>query len=130
MNDKPYQITALELGPMENFIYLIKDLKTQRTAVVDPAWEVDQIFQAASQQAMQITDVLLTHSHFDHINGVQAVLDQCDAQLHLLKSEAQFWGETLGKPTLHHGVTRSPWGRLRSHCCTRPDIRLGQRVIY
>lgn len=52
---------------------------------------------------MQITDILLTHSHHDHVNGISGVLQHTDAQLHLLKAEAQFWGQGLDLPTLHHG---------------------------
>lgn len=101
--DHPYSIDALELGPMENFIYLISDKKTGRAAVVDPAWDVDEIIKLAQQKGVNITDILLTHSHHDHINGIKRVLDKYDAQLHLLKAEAQFWGQHLDLPTLHHG---------------------------
>lgn len=101
-----YRIEALELGPMENFIYLITDAATGRTAVVDPAWEVDRILARVDQLGVPITDILLTHSHHDHINGIQGVLDRFDAQIHLLKPEAQFWGNYLDLPTLHHGGDR------------------------
>jgi hydroxyacylglutathione hydrolase len=101
--DKPYNISALELGPMENFVYLIEDKATHRAAVVDPAWEVDEIIALAQQHGVNITDILLTHSHHDHINGISQVLDKYDAQLHLLKEEAQFWGQHLQMPSLHHG---------------------------
>jgi glyoxylase-like metal-dependent hydrolase (beta-lactamase superfamily II) len=104
--DRPYTIDALELGPMENFIYLISDKKTGRAAVVDPAWDVDEIIRLAQKKGVQITDILLTHSHHDHINGIKQVLDKYDAQLHLLKAEAQFWGQHLDLPTLHHGGDR------------------------
>jgi len=106
MTDKKnalYHIHSLELGPMENFIYLITDTQTQRAAVVDPAWDVDAITKLAADKGVTITDVLLTHSHHDHINGVDELLNKHDAQLHLLKTEAQFWGETLATPSLHHG---------------------------
>ena len=98
-----YTIEALELGPMENFIYLIIDNHTQRAAVVDPAWDVPAILKLAEQKGVTITDILLTHSHHDHINGIEQVLDRFDAQLHLLKPEAEFWGRHLELPTLHHG---------------------------
>lgn len=98
-----YHIDTLELGPMENFIYLIQDLKTKRAAVVDPAWDVGAIEQLAKSKGVEITDILLTHSHHDHINGVAGLLKNHDAQLHLLKQEAQFWGQELHTPTLHHG---------------------------
>lgn len=45
-----YSIHALELGPMENFIYLIHDHKTNMAAVVDPAWDVDEIIKLARQK--------------------------------------------------------------------------------
>ena len=104
MNDaKPFSIQAMELGPMENFVYLIIDHGTGRAAVVDPAWEVPQILQCAQRHNVRITDILLTHSHHDHINGIDAVLEKYDAQVHLLKSEARFWGHFQDLPTLHHG---------------------------
>lgn len=99
----PYRIDALELGPMENFIYLIQDLTSGRAAVVDPAWDVPEVLTLAERKGVRITDVLLTHSHHDHINGIEQVLARHDAQLHLLKAEAQFWGQQLDMPTLHHG---------------------------
>lgn len=100
---KAYEITAMEMGPMENFVYLITDLATRQAAVVDPAWDVPQVIQYADQQDIKITDVLLTHSHHDHINGVEEVLNRFDSQLHLLKEEAEFWQADLDKPTIHYG---------------------------
>lgn len=99
----PFSIHALELGPMENFVYLIEDRASGRAAVVDPAWEVPKVLSLARKQGVRITDILLTHSHHDHINGISEVLQEFDAQLHLLKAEARFWGHALDLPTLHHG---------------------------
>ena len=103
MPDTPYTIDALELGPMENFVYLIRDHASGRAAIVDPAWDVQQVIELAEQHDVKITDVLLTHSHHDHINGISDVLNKYDAQLHLLKEEAEFWGQSLTMPSLHHG---------------------------
>lgn len=103
MSNLPYEIEAMELGPMENFIYLITDRKTGHTAIVDPAWDVPAILARAAEKGLTITDILLTHSHHDHINGIEQVLAEFDAQLHLSKPEAQFWGKHLDLPTLHHG---------------------------
>lgn len=103
---RPYSIHALELGPMENFVYLIHDHATDTAAVVDPAWEPHRILSLAAERGVKITDILLTHSHHDHINGIEAVLERHDARLHLLKAEAQFWGRELIRPALHHGGDR------------------------
>ena len=100
---KTYEITTMELGPMENFVYLITDLSTRQAAVVDPAWDAPKIIEYANSNNIQITDILLTHSHNDHINGVEEILNHSDPQLHLLKSEAEFWQANLSKPSLHYG---------------------------
>ncbi len=99
----PFTIHALELGPMENFVYLLHDHASGRAAVVDPAWDVPAVLALADSLGVRITDILLTHSHNDHINGISEVLDKADAELHLMKAEAQFWGAELAMPSLHHG---------------------------
>jgi hydroxyacylglutathione hydrolase len=106
-----FSIHSLELGPMENFVYLIHDLSSNRAAVVDPAWEVSELVKLAKKQGVEITDVLLTHSHYDHINGLNELLQTYDAEIHLLKSEAQFWNHNLDKPTIHYGGDRLEIGK-------------------
>lgn len=101
MNTTGFTIHQLELGPMENFVYIIEDHSSHRAAVVDPAWEVDKIIRLAREKELTISDVLLTHSHFDHINGVADLLEQAPAQIHVLKSEVDFWGKQ-GFPLVQH----------------------------
>ncbi len=103
INNNSFELDVLELGPMENFVYLLSDNATKRAAIVDPAWDVPQMIQLAKNKGVTITDILLTHSHHDHINGINEVLNEYDAQLHLLKPEAEFWGNDISKPSLHHG---------------------------
>jgi hydroxyacylglutathione hydrolase len=99
-----YTIHTLELGPMENFIYIIEDHATKRAAIVDPAWDVDEILQLCQLKGLNVTDILLTHCHHDHINGVEEVLDKTDAQVHLMKAENDFWNPGFIKPhTLYGG---------------------------
>ncbi len=112
-NQSGYSIHNMELGPMENFVYLIHDHASNTAAIVDPAWEVEEMLNFAEKKGIQITDILLTHSHNDHTNGVQQTLEHCDAQIHLLKSEEKFSNDnthhnllaktSIDKPTLHHG---------------------------
>lgn len=103
-----YSIHSMELGPMENFIYLIHDHASNTAAIVDPAWEVNEMLDFADSKGITITDILLTHSHHDHINGIQQTLEHSNAKVHLLKTEAKF-GEgnlkqaAVAKPVLHHG---------------------------
>ena len=133
---KPYTIHALELGPMENFVYLVHDHATDRAAVVDPAWDVSAVMELASEKGARVTDILLTHSHHDHINGIEDVLAREDAQLHLLREEAGFWGSYQDLPTLHHGGDLIRLGETEIHILHTPGhtpgsacYRLGKDVI-
>ena len=103
MTQTSSKIHALELGPMENFVYLIEDSATKTAAVVDPAWDVNAILEKAHSLDLKISDILLTHSHHDHINGIEGLLEHTPAQVHLLKPEYEFWSNQLEKPVLHHG---------------------------
>lgn len=105
-NTSSHRIYSKELGPMENFVYLIHDLASDTAALVDPAWEIEEVLDMADQKGIKITDILLTHSHHDHINGLRQALEHSDAEVHLLKQEAQFWAAELDRPTLHHGGDR------------------------
>ena len=80
-------LKQIELGPLQNFIYLIGCPETRETAVVDPGWNVPAILEAAAQDEMRITKILITHTHFDHINGVEEMMRATDAQIIVHKKE-------------------------------------------
>ncbi|OGR92107.1 MAG: hypothetical protein A2992_04840 [Elusimicrobia bacterium RIFCSPLOWO2_01_FULL_59_12] len=69
----------LALGPMQNFVYLIGDPVTREAAVVDPAWNVPEIIKQAKKDGYRITHALLSHGHYDHINGVEDLVAKTDA---------------------------------------------------
>lgn len=80
-------LKQIELGPLQNFVYLIGCLETREAAVVDPGWDPNAILQAAEQDEMRIKKVLVTHTHFDHINAVGEILKATDSQVYLHKKE-------------------------------------------
>jgi hydroxyacylglutathione hydrolase len=83
-------LKQVELGPMANYVYFIGDPKTRQVAVVDPAWDVDRIVEMAQEQDLTIAQILITHSHFDHINGVEELLNRTKAKVYINKAEAEF----------------------------------------
>ncbi|HEB81557.1 MAG TPA: MBL fold metallo-hydrolase [Gammaproteobacteria bacterium] len=125
-----FSIHSMELGPMENFIYLIHDLATDTAAIVDPAWDVEQMLDFADGRGIKITDILLTHSHNDHVNGLQQTLERSDARIHLLKPEAQFWGAELARPVLHHGGDRLKLGETEIEIMHTPGHTPGSACFH
>jgi hydroxyacylglutathione hydrolase len=85
-------LRQVELGPMANYVYFVGDPTTREVAVVDPAWEVDRILVLARENDLTISSILITHSHFDHINGVEELLHHTHARVFIHKAEAEFMG--------------------------------------
>jgi hydroxyacylglutathione hydrolase len=89
----------IEMGPMQNFVYLIGSTETRKVAVVDAAWEIDRILRIAAADEMEITHAFVTHTHPDHvggrfagveIEGVTELLSKCKAKIVVHKAEAEF----------------------------------------
>lgn len=82
-------LKQLELGPLQNFVYLIGSLETREAAVVDPAWDIPKVLEAARQDDMRITTAIITHTHFDHINGVTDLIKATDCRVIVHKKETE-----------------------------------------
>lgn len=54
---------------MQNFVYLIGDSDAKKAVVVDPAWDIPGIIEAAKLSGFEIEGALVTHYHPDHIGG-------------------------------------------------------------
>ena len=54
---------------MVNFSYLIGDRATGEALVVDPAYGVGDLVDAAEADGMTVTGALVTHHHPDHVGG-------------------------------------------------------------
>ncbi len=75
---------------MENFVYLIGDKNKRECVMVDPAWDVPQVLRAAESDGMKVTGGLVTHTHFDHVNGVENLLQATAGKIYVHKSESEF----------------------------------------
>lgn len=81
-------VKQLELGPMGNFTYLLGDEASKTCAVIDPGWEVENIIGNAKKADLNITHILLTHTHFDHANGAASLSKKTGAAIYVHASEA------------------------------------------
>lgn len=90
-------LKQMELGPMQNYVYLIGDPKTNEAAVVDPAWNVPAILSQLKEDGYRLTHAILSHGHFDHINGIEEIVEQTGATVCGQKSELEeFIAEGMG----------------------------------
>jgi glyoxylase-like metal-dependent hydrolase (beta-lactamase superfamily II) len=83
-----FLLRQLELGPMQNFVYLIACPQTRAAVVVDPGWEPEKIHEALEKDDLKLKAVLVTHSHFDHVNGLDGLLQKADVPVYIHEKEA------------------------------------------
>ena len=74
---------------MSNFNELIADRRVGRCAVVDPAFEVDRLLREAKQRGWRITTVLVTHTHHDHVDGVEEMVKATGATAYVGAGEVE-----------------------------------------
>ena len=96
---KPEDVTTVVVGAISTNCYLFGS--DTEVCVVDPGGDADLIFEAV--RGRKITHVLLTHSHYDHILALNALIE--------------------ANPSLIVGVHR-----LEEHCPTRPECNLSGLV--
>jgi hydroxyacylglutathione hydrolase len=69
----PLEIVSFVTGPVQTNNFLIADTETRQAVVIDPADEGNIIIAEAKRRGWQITQIWLTHAHFDHFGGASAV---------------------------------------------------------
>ena len=72
--DEP--IAQFEIGSYKNFIYLVLDWSSKTAAIVDPQKDLSEPLSALSRFGFELTSILLTHTHFDHVAGVEPLLEK------------------------------------------------------
>lgn len=67
--DEELIIEQIQIGPMENFTYIVGSRSTREVVIVDPAWDVGALLEHLEEQELKLTGALLTHYHPDHCGG-------------------------------------------------------------
>ena len=67
--EKELIIEQIEIGPMQNFAYIVGSRETREVAVIDPAWDIDSLVNHIDERGYKLTAALITHYHPDHCGG-------------------------------------------------------------
>ncbi len=68
MDDDVY-IEQIEIGPMQNYTYIVGSKRTREVALVDPAWNIESLLEHVESRELNPVAALVTHYHPDHIGG-------------------------------------------------------------
>ncbi len=98
-----YTIKTFDVGPMANIIYIITDNKSKESAIIDPAWDMSEVYKYIGENNLILKKILLTHSHHDHINAIDEILTSYDLEIHINKKEKVFWKKEYDSFVINHG---------------------------
>ena len=100
---QPFIIKAFDVGPMQNLVYVISDKKTNFAAIVDPAWNLEEVYLYINENNLELKNILLTHSHNDHVNAIDQILLKFDLSIHLNHKEKIFWNKSYDNFKINYG---------------------------
>ncbi len=77
------EILQLPLGPLQTNCYLLACTETNQAAVIDPSDNGRFIADTVQEKGWELTHILLTHSHFDHVGGLAELKQLTDAPIYI-----------------------------------------------
>ncbi len=106
MNDdkgrKQMIVKRLVVGSLQENTYIVGDEITKQAMVIDPGDEPDRIMDELKANSMEVSSIIFTHAHFDHIGaagdikketGAKIIMHKSDEETYALaKDQAAFWG--------------------------------------
>jgi len=70
-------------GPFQKNGYVVGCERTKVAVYIDPGDEVEQLLAFVAEQQLQISHILLTHAHVDHVSGVAEAKRRLKAPIYL-----------------------------------------------
>jgi len=91
--DQTCTVLKLKLGSfIVNYSYIIIDRASKEAAIVDPAWELGKVTTTLDGLGVRLTQILLTHSHIDHVNLVSPLVELYNPMVFMSAKEIDFYG--------------------------------------
>jgi hydroxyacylglutathione hydrolase len=122
------QVRQLPLGPLQTNCYLIGCEETLQAAVVDPSWNGRSIVATAETDGWEITHILLTHSHFDHVGGLEEVKALTGAPIYIHAEAVEMLNNTTMSAAFF-GLRVSPPPSPDEYLSDGQEIQLGELLI-
>ena len=81
------KIERLVVGPLQVNSWIVSVDGQKEAVCIDPGDEAEQINALATEAGLEITKILLTHCHWDHINGVGELKKLTGAEIYCHRAD-------------------------------------------
>jgi hydroxyacylglutathione hydrolase len=116
------QIERVTVGALEANCYLVICPQTRKTLLVDPGAEAARILEAVGASGAQVTLILHTHGHFDHIGATEDILAGLPEPVPLAAHPADDYLYEAGNRAMG-----APFGYPLPQTPATPDVALADR---
>lgn len=97
----------MQVGPLGVNCYIVGDDETRQVLVLDPGGHARQIKEIADTLRARVVGIVLTHAHFDHVMGVEALKRATGAPLYVGANEKPVF-ESVEKQGKAFGIAVPP----------------------
>ncbi len=133
------KIKMLAVGSLGTNCYILEDTENKVAAVVDPGGDPDRIKKAIDEAGVKVQYILLTHGHYDHLNGMLGLVGLLDypVAIYLNRKDLQgsldrrlfpFAGKVTGYCCYNDGDTLT-LGDITIHVMTTPGHSPGSVTL-
>ncbi len=136
------RIHQLQLGPMDNFVYLLADTETGEVVAIDPAWDAGEVLEAIDRNGYTLTAIWLTHGHDDHTNIVPELVRKRPAPVYLSRLMPAAWrpdvepifefddGDRLSVGSIDFQVLHTPGHSPDGSCFYHPGHLIAGDTVF
>ncbi len=87
MNSCKVHMLRLQYMCFINYGYLVVDQNTNKAIFIDPAWEFSKVRTLIEKTHCKLEAVLLTHSHYDHVNLADVIARKYSVNVYMSNIE-------------------------------------------
>lgn len=113
-----------------NYSYLVVDKQTLFAFLVDPSWDIDPFVSLIKLLKCKLQMVLITHSHYDHINLIDQLIRLYDIPIYMSRIESEYYNFSCRNLCKIEDKELIKIGNLFINCIHTPGHTQGSMCFY
>jgi glyoxylase-like metal-dependent hydrolase (beta-lactamase superfamily II) len=125
-------LETLTVSPFQENCYVIGDEESMTGAIIDPGDEAARIALTVERVGLEISQIIVTHSHIDHVGAVAQLVDEymCPVLMH---NEAEAMLKTVPQQAMMMGMRFGKVPKVDRHIGDEETLEVGSlrlRSLY
>jgi glyoxylase-like metal-dependent hydrolase (beta-lactamase superfamily II) len=88
-------LESAAVGPFFKNGYVVGCERTKKAVFIDPGDEVEQLLDVIKSRELEVTHILLTHAHVDHVSGVAEAKRALGVRVYLHKDDQSLYDNAV-----------------------------------